>query len=147
MKKSQSYKESKWVKPKDCSGSCVWDNPVSAVYRMCTGENQEWKWSLSQGLRILCPPSSKYPCRFPAIFAERFPESDIKPTSFCLTAFDGGESINLSEPICNSFMLSASMASCKQWVPQCNYRLPEEILPSVCSGPADHFMMCLYRKK
>lgn len=79
---------------------------------MCTGENQEWKWSLSQGVKILCPASSIDPCRFPAIFAEIFPKSDIGTTSSCLTAFDGGKSINLSNHIFNSFMLSAPMASC-----------------------------------
>lgn len=90
---------------------CLRHSSFSCLEKVHRGKSGA-KASLSHGLKILCPPSSAQPCRFPAIFAERFPESDIETTSFCLTAFDGGKPINLSNLIFNSFMLSASMASC-----------------------------------
>lgn len=68
--------------------------------------------SHSQGLEMPCPPSSIYPCRFPAICVERFPKPAIEIASCCLITFDGGISINLSNHICNLFMLSAFVTSC-----------------------------------
>lgn len=90
---------------------CLRQSSFSCLENVHRGKSGA-KWSFSQGLKVLCPPSSTSPCRFPEIFAARFPELDIETTSFCLTAFDGGKSINLSNLIFNSFMLSASMASC-----------------------------------
>lgn len=90
---------------------CLRRSSFSCFESMHRGKSEQ-KWSFPQGVKILCPSSSIYPCRFPAIFSDRFPESDTETTSFCLTAFDGGKSINLCNHIFNSFMLSASMASC-----------------------------------
>lgn len=73
------------------SSQRIAQDPVSEVQLQLTRESAHR--GKPGGSENPLPPSSRYPCGVPAVFAERFPKPGIETPSFCLTTFDAGISI------------------------------------------------------